>query len=97
MTVNELKESLMSGKNPELLQKLAAAKTVSDAYKIAVEAGMTGSEEDFSVAVKSIMTDSNELPEEALKQIAGGVNLFSCCWIADAFVSLAGKIVKKPS
>lgn len=72
MTVNELKETLMSGKNPELEQKIAAAKTVSDAYKIAVEAGMTGSEEEFSAAVNSVFAGTHELPEEVLKQIAGG-------------------------
>lgn len=66
------KEFIKKLNDPEVLQKMEAAKTPEAAYAVAKSYGLTDSIEDFSAEMIKLKAAIGELNDDDLEAVAGG-------------------------
>jgi len=72
MTIQEMKDRLMTGKEPELFQKLEKCRTPEDAYEVVKKAGVTSTKEEALSVLKTLKVSLGELSGDQMAKVAGG-------------------------
>ena len=72
MTAQEMIERITSGKEPELVKKIAACKNADQVYEAAKAAGLTTPKDEAVRVFKEWQSKARTLSDSDLEKVAGG-------------------------